>query len=84
MAWNQRADMVDKFRLAIGSFVEEYSNKVQVLMAALIQGSQSCQVSMRGGHSDFPNSANAGMVLLVLTDCRTQRGDGWFPKGRGV
>lgn len=30
MAWNQRPDMVDKFRLAIGSFVEEYSNKVQV------------------------------------------------------
>lgn len=30
MAWNQREDMVNKFRLAIGSYIEEYNNKVQV------------------------------------------------------
>lgn len=30
MAWNQREDMKDRFRIALGSFIEEYNNKVQV------------------------------------------------------
>lgn len=30
MAWNQRSDMSNRFRLAIGSFIEEYNNKIQV------------------------------------------------------
>lgn len=29
-AWNQREDMKDRFRIALGSFIEEYNNKVQV------------------------------------------------------
>jgi hypothetical protein len=30
MAWNQRPDLANKFRLAIGSFIDEYQNKIQV------------------------------------------------------
>jgi len=30
MSWNQRIDMVNRFRIAVGSFIEEYSNKIQV------------------------------------------------------
>lgn len=30
MAWNRREDMRDRFRIALGSFIEEYANKVQV------------------------------------------------------
>jgi len=30
MAWNRREDSRDRFRIALGSFIEEYNNKVAV------------------------------------------------------
>lgn len=30
MGWCQRSDPTDRYRLAVGSFTEEYNNKVQV------------------------------------------------------
>lgn len=30
MGWCQRPDPTDRYRLAVGSFTEEYNNKVQV------------------------------------------------------
>lgn len=30
MGWCQRSDPADRYRLAVGSFTEEYNNKVQV------------------------------------------------------
>lgn len=32
MGWCQRADPGDRYRLAVGSFTEEYNNKVQVMV----------------------------------------------------
>lgn len=31
MGWCQRSDPTDRYRLAVGSFTEEYNNKVQVM-----------------------------------------------------
>lgn len=39
MGWCQRSDPSDRYRLAIGSFTEEYNNKVQV---SLFHGEYCC------------------------------------------
>ncbi|KAM3575267.1 hypothetical protein VYU27_002853 [Nannochloropsis oceanica] len=31
MAWNQRANMSDRFRIALGSCIEEYNNKIRII-----------------------------------------------------
>jgi WD repeat-containing protein 68 len=31
MAWNQRTDMSNRFRIALGSYIEEYNNKIRII-----------------------------------------------------
>jgi WD repeat-containing protein 68 len=45
LAWSHRTDSVNcKFRLAIGSFIEEYTNKVRIVKKSSTGAfSQSCE-----------------------------------------
>jgi WD repeat-containing protein 68 len=66
MAWNQRADMSNRFRIALGSCIEEYNNKIRIIERSPSSTSSSSSSSSSSTIDSTPTNTNESGFHKVM------------------